>query len=584
MLIGDINSSVDNSTPNQELTGTSEADLIKNSGAYVKIYTLDGNDTINNSANLVTISAGDHKDNVTNTGSNVQISLDANDDYVRNSNNSDVVIYGGTGKDSVYNSSDNVTIYGGAGNDSVYNSSGKNVFVSGDEGNDYISNYDNSNVTISGGAGKDTIENYAANKISIYGGEGNDSIYTYGYNVTINGGAGSDIISLTNDSHNRVIQYVYGDGDDTIFRFNSKDTLQITTPKDFENMRGGNDLYILFDNGSITLKDVTTANVVTIAGGSVDVGTTSTNTTSTTTTTPSTTTTSTETTTTQTTTTTTTTTTEETTTTTTATQAAETSASTTPSVTNNYYYGDVYNVNDNNGTVVIGSNVTGSVTNTTNIDNSKNIVISGNTWTYSGGDKVINNYQQGEVVRLDSDYQGIDLQGNSFFVKSSSGSLEIENARDKFIGYSADNDDVAVYSYVAGGAGAVDGRDKSQAEMMIGAENSDNQIYAGSGGSSMWGGNGGNDIMTGGDGYDEFFYAIGSGNDVVQNASDNDVINLLGVSLSQITYAEVHQSEINIGFTDGGNLKLQGQAATGFRLEGVVYAADRSTGGWRMKN
>ena len=119
--------------------------------------------------------------------------------------------------------------------------------------------------------------------------------------------------------------------------------------------------------------------------------------------------------------------------------------------------------------------------------------------------------------------------------------------------------------------------------MMIGAENSDNQIYAGDGGSSVWGGMGGNDQLVGGAGYDEFFYAMGGGSDVIQNAGDNDVVNLLGVSLSQITYAEVYQSEISIGFNDGGNLKLQGQAATGFMLEGVTYTADRSTGGWRMK-
>ena len=175
------------------------------------------------------------------------------------------------------------------------------------------------------------------------------------------------------------------------------------------------------------------------------------------------------------------------------------------------------------------------------------------------------------------------MNGNSFFVKSSSGSLEIQNARDKFIGYSAGSTQVAAYSYVASGSGTVDGRGKSQAEIMIGGDNSNNQMYAGSGGSSLWGGNSGNDTLTGGAGYDEFFYAVGSGNDVITNAGDNDVVNLLGVSLSQITYAEVSYSDINIGFTDGGKLQLQGQAATGFRLEGVTYTANRSTGGWSAK-
>ena len=109
-----------------------------------------------------------------------------------------------------------------------------------------------------------------------------------------------------------------------------------------------------------------------------------------------------------------------------------------------------------------------------------------NTWTYNGGDKVISNYHEGEVVKLASDYQGIDLKGNSFFVKSSSGRLEIQNARDKVIGYSAGNE-VAVYSYVASGGGNIDGRGISQAEIIIGGDNTDNQIYAGAGGSSLCG-------------------------------------------------------------------------------------------------
>ena len=182
---------------------------------------------------------------------------------------------------------------------------------------------------------------------------------------------------------------------------------------------------------------------------------------------------------------------------------------------NNYYYGDVNNNTINGNHNIIGNN---------------NTV----TYTYNGGNKVIDNYNEGDVIRLDSDYQGIGLDGNSFFVNSGSGHLEIKDARDKFIGYSAGNDDVVVYSYVASSGGKVEGRGKSQAEIMIGGDYSNNQMYAGSGGSSLWGGNGGSDNLIGGDGYDEFFYAMGSGNDVIQNADSNDMINLLGISLSQL--------------------------------------------------
>ena len=65
--------------------------------------------------------------------------------------------------------------------------------------------------------------------------------------------------------------------------------------------------------------------------------------------------------------------------------------------------------------------------------------------------------------------------------------------RDKFIGYSAQNSEVIAYSYVASGGGNVDGRGKNQAEILIGADHQNNQIFAGNGGSSLWGANGGAD-------------------------------------------------------------------------------------------
>ena len=244
------------------------------------------------------------------------------------------------------------------------------------------------------------------------------------------------------------------------------------------------------------------------------------------------------------------------------TNSGGTSTSTTSSgggdtiINNNYnYYGDVYIIN-----------------------------ITGNVYIYNGGNKVINNYQQGEVVQLDSDYQGIDLKDNSFFVNSSSGQLEIQNSRDKFISYGAGNSNVVAYSYVASGGGEVNGRDKGAAEIMIGGDNANNQIYAGSGGSSMWGGNGGADSMQGGEGYDEFFFAMGSGNDVVQNASENDMINLLGMTLDQISSAQVTEQGVDLSFTDGGNLKVEGNTNVGYKLGNEVYACNQTTGEWYTRN
>ena len=118
---------------------------------------------------------------------------------------------------------------------------------------------------------------------------------------------------------------------------------------------------------------------------------------------------------------------------------------------------------------------------------------------------------------------------------------------------------------------------------MIGADNADNQIYAGSGGSSLWGGVGGNDVMTGGSGYNEFFYAVGGGSDVVKNANDNDLINLASVTLSQISSVEVNIGQVNINFVDGGNLQVQGGSGVGYQIAEGTFKVDQSTKEWTNK-
>ena len=200
-------------------------------------------------------------------------------------------------------------------------------------------------------------------------------------------------------------------------------------------------------------------------------------------------------------------------------------------------------------------------------------------YTYSGGDMVISDYQ-GAHINLASDFAGIGLDENNFYVNSSSGTLTIQNARGKLISYGDAAGNLIAYSYMANSGGEIDGRGISQAEIIIGANNADNQIFAGSGGSSIWGGVGGEDTLTGGDGYDEFFYAIGSGNDTFQNAADNDLINLLGVSLSQISYANIEDGEVNIGFVSGENLRVVGNSNVSYKLGNEVFACDNSNRTW----
>lgn len=103
----------------------------------------------------------------------------------------------------------------------------------------------------------------------------------------------------------------------------------------------------------------------------------------------------------------------------------------------------------------------------------------------------------------------------------------------------------------------------------------------------MWGGVAGEDTLIGGDGYDEFFYFIGSGNDVIQNARDNDVINLAGVTLEQISGVDVTESSVAVHFVDGGNLRVEGNSRVGYSISDAfgttTYTVNQSTKQWSLK-
>lgn len=69
----------------------------------------------------------------------------------------------------------------------------------------------------------------------------------------------------------------------------------------------------------------------------------------------------------------------------------------------------------------------------TNVTTINVVEVVENHYTYNNEYNIIQNYSPNEVVVINGEYQGIDFQDNSFFIKSSVGILEIQNARDKFI-------------------------------------------------------------------------------------------------------------------------------------------------------
>lgn len=106
--------------------------------------------------------------------------------------------------------------------------------------------------------------------------------------------------------------------------------------------------------------------------------------------------------------------------------------------------------------------------------------------------------------------------------------------------------------------------------------------------SSLWGGFEGDDTLIGTDGRDEFFYLKGNGRDVIENASDDDLINLLNIGLEDISSLDVRADSITIGFNDGGSLRVNSSADIGFRLSdgSTWHAVERGTSNthWEAKS
>ena len=158
----------------------------------------------------------------------------------------------GTSKaDYIVNHADNVTITAGDDKDLIRNRAW-NVSMNAGAGNDTIFSYA-PQATLLGGAGNDYLRDRFSPQGLFSGGAGNDTIRVYGRLSTITGGTGNDKISL--HSTNELIKYKSGDGNDTIYGFNSTDTLTISGGS-YSTQASGSDIVVTVGKGKITLKDV----------------------------------------------------------------------------------------------------------------------------------------------------------------------------------------------------------------------------------------------------------------------------------------------------------------------------------------
>ena len=676
----------------ETINGTAGHDNISVTAAQQFINALGGNDTIRNDAvrneSDVTISGGDGADSILSgaggihtpsnnvsiiggagndwislVGSNATISGDDGDDvvYVRNNSNS---INGSSGDDYLVGNGNNITILGETGNDTVSVIGSAYAFIEGGDGKDslvaggigYYGDNGGTGITINGGNSNDYLRSKGNTNGSMIGGNGDDTIVALGspQNLTINGGAGNDVIDLESLA-SALVYFNSSDGNDTIYGFDSNDTLQIAGSS-YSTTSSSNDVIVTAGNGKITLVGAT--------GYSLNIqGTYGTDTPKVDPTPPT---------------------------------IPPTVNPTIPTdaLTYNghsyYVYSNVaqtweeaqeyckarggylavinnsaedaalfnYIQSKGHSNVYFGlsdgsaegswewingdsstyrnwadgepngstyenygmfystypdgkwndGDFVGDVSNGTanficewdsvssnNNDNNGNNAGGSSVKSYqfysnvtetisAANSSVKSGYTPYEQVNFHTELKDLETKGDNLIIYSNTGSLTIANVRGQNMTYGDADGNVIGYSYVSGKSETIDRRNYSKFNVVIGADNADNVIYAGSGGSNMWGGFGGKDTLIGGAGYDVFNYKAGSGDDLVQDAGDNDLVNLNDVSMSQIVSAKVDYSEISVTFTEGGSLKITGNSKVGFLVDGVTYyVSNRSTGDWSTK-
>ena len=205
-------------------------------------------------------------------------------------------------------------------------------------------------------------------------------------------------------------------------------------------------------------------------------------------------------------------------------------------------------------------------------------------FSYSYGKDTIQNYDSGEILIFNAEYSGWTNEGNDLILNAAEGSVRINDAKNKLVEVAGSGGNVVAHVFIADGyEGVIDGREYGNFEVIVGSDNLNNQIFAGVDGSSLWGGNGNaNDELHGNSGYDEFIYSYGNGQDKIFNANNEDAVNLNGINLEQITFAEITDNGVNLQFTDGGALNISGQVGT-FVLGGQFYQADYQNKTWSQK-
>ena len=520
------------------------------------VLNADDNEIIYNSGNFVTLTGGNFDSTVKNDGDNVVISLGGGNDSVESSSKNSFIFLGDGNNTLSYNGGEpsKLTIISGAGKDSIYNVANNSYIYTGAD-NDIVHCYGNEFSTVLTGDGDDLFYGEISDGL-IDCGNGNDTVKSSCQSEaeTIIGGRGDDEIHLHYKDFYYTFDYVYGDGNDTIWGFNSDDTLRISTPYNFGTVVSGDDQRIVFNNGSILLKNskgsLTKNNLIIIPVDTEDIQNSKGDTTI--------------------------------------------NNSFTTEVTNNVNVlivskeqnfienftagksknsnvlylqtsilsmrreGEFISFYSTDGTKLQVNSSASSDEIIQYTTDGKNVSYAkigraneSNTFTYEDG---VNFYQGGETVDV---LNVTDYQSRNVWLDGSQG-----------IGFNNVNNINA---------------SSSTGNNTLAGDSGNNQITAGSGKDTLWGG-AGEDTLIGGDGENMFWYGKGDGSDVINNSSANDTVNLYNVNLSDITSVSYSGKIISLGLNGGGSLQVNSaeEISSTFQLaDGSKWQYDHDYEEWQ---
>ena len=252
--------------------------------------------------------------------------------------------------------------------------------------------------------------------------------------------------------------------------------------------------------------------------------------------------------------------------------------------------------------------------------------IGGTTFVYTNGLDTLNNYapvndsDTGDEIVFNAALTGVEMFGNDLVIEAGSVDqltmTDVANKKIKFNGFVFEVGDDLTYDdmvdayvgmgdatlnvgenggnvWINGVLGGIynnvrvlDGSNAMSDETLAGNA-FDNVIVGGSGNNSLWGGGSSNDTLNAGLGYNEYYYLYGDGDDVINDARDDDVIKLLGIGFEDINWSvqRVTSDAISMRFNDGGSLTVNSRSDVQFELkDGSRWSTDRSSGSWYSRS